>query len=577
MGNTNDRDRGKPAAAWSMPWSRIGLIVAGFVLLTGAASAAAPTADFTCTQISVEPPMISCTDQSSGNPTGWAWFFGDETYSGKWVLMNNSTPWTQRVAQATMALPNGTVVTIGGTTFVALNKPRSWAGDTWISTDKGKTWINVTRVALEHRPGFSATLVNNRDILVTGGYAEYDAQRSSDGGATWVQVAKDLTWLDARHDFGLLTLQNNNVVLFGGQEYYGDTLNDTYISVDYGDSWTPISTSQLWSSRAMFSSVALSNNEIVMTGGMNSGGTRYNETWSSRDNGITWTLINSSSGWEPRRYHTSVAMPDESIVLMGGSNIQKNPPFNDIWRSTDYGATWTQVNTTPEWSPRFHHSSTVLPDASIVLVGGTNNDTGDLRDVWRLDPAASPDQNPLPHKYAGPGTYQVTLRVYNADGYTTIRKFITVGESQYYINVKPVPEIHVGDKFTINATTNLPAGQEVLVEAYAPYFDRNHKPQSGEFSGVSNMVKVQAGAPDPACSCCEQVNFFIFDIDSSAFKPDVYLINDTAMGIPQLGRSYFYVRGGGTPVTPLALDPLVIVCGIAGAYGLAGLIRRRKP
>ena len=68
-------------------------------------------------------------------------------------------------------------------------------------------------------------------------------------------------------------------------------------------------------------------------------------------------------------------MPDGSIVLMGG--YDSGSPKNDTWRSTDNGATWTQVNASAGWSARYAHSSVAMPDGSIVLMGGY--DGSDLR------------------------------------------------------------------------------------------------------------------------------------------------------------------------------------------------------
>jgi hypothetical protein len=118
-------------------------------------------------------------------------------------------------------------------------------------------------------------------------------------------------------------------------------------------------------------------------------------------------------------------MPDGSIVLMGGydGGIRYK---NDTWRSTDNGATWTQVTASAGWSGKVGHSSVAMPDGSIVLMGGYY----DKNDVWRLMPVGSSAQNPL-HTYTVPGIYQVALQVYNAGGYNSIRKtgYITVAST----------------------------------------------------------------------------------------------------------------------------------------------------
>lgn len=75
----------------------------------------------------------------------------------------------------------------------------------------------------------------------------------------------------------------------------------------------------------------------------------------------------------------------------------------------------------------------VLPDASIVLMGGYDNvgsSLGDFvkNDTWRLQPAGSREQNPV-HTYTSEGTYDVALQVSSAAGRdSTIKtEYITVG------------------------------------------------------------------------------------------------------------------------------------------------------
>lgn len=77
--------------------------------------------------------------------------------------------------------------------------------------------------------------------------------------------------------------------------------------------------------------------------------------------------MTDAAPWSARMWHTSVVLPDGSIVLMGGWDGQRR---NDIWRSTDKGATWTEITGAATWSARYAHTSVALPDGSIVLIGG---------------------------------------------------------------------------------------------------------------------------------------------------------------------------------------------------------------
>ncbi|MEI6841917.1 MAG: hypothetical protein WCK53_11660, partial [Methanomicrobiales archaeon] len=56
----------------------------------------------------------------------------------------------------------------------------------------------------------------------------------------------------------------------------------------------------------------------------------------------TWTQVTTNAGWQARFGQSAVALPDGSIILMGGANYPATAAFNDVWRSTDDGATWTE-------------------------------------------------------------------------------------------------------------------------------------------------------------------------------------------------------------------------------------------
>ena len=84
------------------------------------------------------------------------------------------------------------------------------------------------------------------------------------------------------------------------------------------------------------------------------------------------------------------------------------------------------------------------------------------------------------------------------------------------IRIDPIGDRHVGDKFTITATTNLAVDDEVLFEVYSSSFKPTQKSQSGEFSGATGTVKVTKGDTG--------LNKLSFDVDASTFKPDEYIV-----------------------------------------------------
>jgi len=76
-----------------------------------------------------------------------------------------------------------------------------------------------------------------------------------------------------------------------------------------------------------------------------------------------------------------------------------------------------------------------------------------------------------------------------------------VKPSIYWIKIDPVGDKQVGDVFIINATTNLSAGEEVLVQTYTSHFQPGggRHPHS-EFAGGVRTVKVIQGMNGNNCS-----------------------------------------------------------------------------
>ncbi|MDD1683388.1 MAG: DUF3821 domain-containing protein [Methanoregula sp.] len=115
------------------------------------------------------------------------------------------------------------------------------------------------------------------------------------------------------------------------------------------------------------------------------------------------------------------------------------------------------------------------------------------------------------------------------------------------IRIDPIGDKHVGDKFTITAQTNLAVDDEVLVQVYSSSFKPTQKSQSGEFSGATGTVKVTKGDSG--------MNKITFDVDSSTFKPDEYIVTEEAVLQEATGTALFNVLE--TPV--VTATPVVVV------------------
>ncbi len=390
--------------------------------LTNRTGGVLSVANFTANITSGNAPLpVLFTDSSTGSPTGWAWFFGDENYTAPWMEVNESAGWSARYAHTSVTMPDGSIILMGG--YDGSNKH-----DVWRSNDYGVTWIEVTASAgwsARHGPS-SVELPDGSIILMGGTDGTYrnDTWRSTDKGATWTLLNANSGW-SARYIFPSVVMPDGSIVLMGGGIFGGPYENDTWRSTDNGVTWAQQSASAGWSKRFGPASVAMPDGSIVLMGGLD--GTYRNDTWRSTDNGVTWTLLNASSGWSGRFQHTSAVMPDSSILLMGGEDITGRK--NDTWRSTDKGVTWMLVNASSGWSERNTHTSVAMPDGSIILMGGPEG-AGRKNDVWRFIPTSSSLQNPS-HTYTTSGNFTVALQAYNAVGYNSTRKinYITVTQT----------------------------------------------------------------------------------------------------------------------------------------------------
>jgi PGF-CTERM protein len=115
------------------------------------------------------------------------------------------------------------------------------------------------------------------------------------------------------------------------------------------------------------------------------------------------------------------------------------------------------------------------------------------------------------------------------DTYTKLQFLI----EEPIIRVDAIGDKHVGDKFTITAQTNLAVDDEVLVQVYSSSFKPTEKSQSGEFSGATGTIKVTKGDSG--------MNKLSFDVDSSTFKPDEYIVTEDAVIQVATGTALFNV------------------------------------
>jgi hypothetical protein len=126
------------------------------------------------------------------------------------------------------------------------------------------------------------------------------------------------------------------------------------------------------------------------------------------------------------------------------------------------------------------------------------------------------------YKFTGSGSLQSTdsiTALMNAIGSQNIDDTfatVTFYVSQPTVTINPIGDKHTGDTFTINGTTSLAAGDEIMVEITSSSYTPTSKTQPSGFSGASGTVNVVAGS--------NGINTWSFDVDTSSFTPDEYIV-----------------------------------------------------
>jgi hypothetical protein len=295
------------------------------------------------------------------------------TIGGKVAVFNTNTH--------PISLPLSTLV-VGDKVYII---PTS-SGKKVILSPLTPRWIQQTASAeWGIRRGASGVVMADGSIVLTGGLlnnsgTEYnDVWRSTNKGSSWTQMTATAEW-SARFDHALVRMPDDSIVLMGG-ERLGAYLGDVWRSTNSGASWTQ-QTASAWEERWGHSAVVLSDGTIIVMGGYahNMFGDNYkNEVWKSTNSGSNWSLVVEDAEWAGRNHHSSVLLADGSIILMGGYTSAGNQ--NDVWRSADNGEHWTQQTASAGWSARGYHASVVLADGSIILMGGFDGNY--KNDVWQ--------------------------------------------------------------------------------------------------------------------------------------------------------------------------------------------------
>jgi hypothetical protein len=100
------------------------------------------------------------------------------------------------------------------------------------------------------------------------------------------------------------------------------------------------------------------------------------------------------------------------------------------------------------------------------------------------------------------------------------------------IRFDPINDKKIGDRFTITAQTNLAVDDEIMITLTpSEYSDQRSQPRA--FHGASGTIKVVRGDSG--------MNKIAFDIDTSTFKSDEYIVKASAILLDAVGQMIFRI------------------------------------
>ncbi|MFM7252922.1 MAG: hypothetical protein ACKO27_07635 [Ilumatobacteraceae bacterium] len=300
-------------------------------------------------------------------------------------------------ATTTAAVPTSAAATVPDTTSAVTDTtgfpvmPIAAAG--WTMAVDGAPWggrAGLRVVALDGADGQQLFVLGGRtpkDSPIPGVSDLWgDVWRSDDAGVRWTKVLESGAAFAPRAYFQAL-VHDGAMYVIGGQDFgfpASNFYNDVWRSAD-GVTWERMTEAAPWVGRAGLMAASFGDAIYVFGGSRNddsaiigpTGPAReyFNDVWRSTDGGATWEEVAAAAPW-PARAGGAVAVHEGALYLLGGEVgfiCQPfpgcDPPyFNDVWRTTD-GDTWELVAEEAAWSSRPGHQCESLDITTPALSG----------------------------------------------------------------------------------------------------------------------------------------------------------------------------------------------------------------
>lgn len=177
------------------------------------------------------------------------------------------------------------------------------------------------------------------------------------------------------------------IYVIGGDQEDGAYPADVWRSTGGASpTWERMTDAAPWGARIL-SIVGSYNGALYVMGGQTDAGdasTVLRDVWKSTDGGATWTQL-ADAPWNARGMVFNAVSFDGYLWVIGGGSFLYDPALrdyrNDVWKFD--GTMWTQVlaNGHSQWTQRQYHNVRVF-DGKLWILNGYNATEGNTNDVY---------------------------------------------------------------------------------------------------------------------------------------------------------------------------------------------------
>jgi N-acetylneuraminic acid mutarotase len=299
-----------------------------------------------------------------------------------WTLTENMT--YSRMYHTASVLSDGTVLVIGGRMRNAEGSNDLWTGELYDPLTG--TWTLIANMT-SARQGHTASVLSNNTIVVVGGAFFLDSSISAE---LYNPLTDTWTTSEGRTNINRLITHTASVLVNGTVLVIGFDFFRTAFVVDLyhplTNSWTPVRTMKHL--RYLHTASVLRDGRVLIAGGSgedikNFGILSSAELYDPLTN--TWTPTGNMT--YPRVFHTASVLPNGNVLVAGGMNIHVESNVTFILSAELYDpvtGNWTLTGNITH--PRAQHTSSVLPNGAVLVIGGEDDTSNITSSVELYDP-----------------------------------------------------------------------------------------------------------------------------------------------------------------------------------------------